>query len=239
MKKLVLLSLLLISLSCVEESQFEFDEIAIEKQEPTSITIIYPQLDDESEASFNINKGIESALASQIAFFEEDTDGLTLNNAISQFENRFVSFRNDFEPEAAPWEVQINSEVVFQSKYVISIAVDNYTFTGGAHGNSAITLLNFDPKTGELLTQDDLINTFGDLTKLVKQYFDEELSTRSSGVSVEYFFGDDFRLPENIGFNDDGVIFLYNNYELTSFADGIIEFTIPYAEISKYLKINY
>ena len=226
-------------MSCVEESSFEFDEIAIEKKEPTSIVVIYPRLDIESEASVNINKVIESTLASQIAFFEEDTDGLTLNNAISEFENRFLSFKNDFEPEATPWEVHINGEVVLESKYVISIAIDSYTFTGGAHGNSAITLLNFDPKTGQLLTQDDLINTFGDLTKLVKQYFNEELSARGNGMSVDYFFGNDFRLPENIGFNDEGVIFLYNNYELSSFADGIIEFTIPYAKISRYLKINY
>lgn len=223
----------------MEESPFRFDEIAIEKKEPASIEIIYPKLDDDSETSSNINKGIESALASQIAFFEEESDSLTLKNAISEFENRFLSFKNDFEPEATPWVVNINCEVVLQSKYVITISIDSYTFTGGAHGNSVITLLNFDSKTGHLFTQDDLIETFGNLNDLVKHYFKKELEIKGNTNSIDYFFGDDFRLPENIGFNDEGVIFLYNNYELSSFADGITEFTIPYSEISKFLKINH
>ena len=239
MKKTFLLSSLFILLSCAEESSFQFDEIAIEKNEPAYIEVIYPRLDEDSEASLKINNGIESTLAAHIAFFEENTDSLTLNNAISQFENRFLSFKTDFEPDATPWEVHINSEVVLQSKYVITIAIDSYTFTGGAHGNSAITLLNFDPKTGRLFSQDDLIKTFGDLTILVKHHFNKELEAKGNVNRVDYFFGDDFRLPENIGFNDEGVIFLYNNYELSSFADGIIEFTIPYSEISKYLKISH
>lgn len=223
----------------MEESPFQFDEMAIEKKEPVSIEVIYPRIDDDSEVSSTINIGIESTLAAQIAFFEENTDSLTLNNAISQFENRFLSFKNDFEPEATPWEVLINSEIILQSNYVITVAIDSYTFTGGAHGNSVITLLNFDPKTGRLFTQEDLIKTFGDLTELVKQYFKKELVAKGNGNSVDYFFGDDFKLPENIGFNDEGVIFLYNNYELSSFADGVTEFTIPYSEISKYLKISH
>jgi hypothetical protein len=73
---------------------------------------------------------------------------------------------------------------------------------------------------------------------LVKQYFKKETASKTSDSSENYFFGEDFKLPENIGFNDEGVIFLYNTYELSSYAQGITEFTIPYNEISKFIKIN-
>ena len=70
-----------------------------------------------------------------------------------------------------PWEVIINSEIVFQSMYVITIAIDSYTFTGGAHGNSVITLLNFDPETGNSYTQDDIFKKSNEFIELVKQSF--------------------------------------------------------------------
>jgi len=239
LKKLLLLFILVLFSSCVKENLFEFKETLIEKNEPVKIEVIYPKLNDVSDVSSKINKSIETSLAEQIAFFEEDTSNLTLDGAISQFENRFVDFKNEFEANAQPWEVIINSEIVFQSMYVITISIDSYTFTGGAHGNSVITLLNFDPETGNLYSQDDVFKKSNEFTELVKQHFKTESEAKKTNNQDVYFFGEDFRLPENIGFNEEGVIFLYNTYELSSYAGGITEFTIPYTEIYKFLNINY
>ncbi len=239
LKKILLLSILIILYSCKKENSLEFIETAIEKTDPVIIEVIYPKLSDASDVSTKINRNVESALAEQIAFFEEDTDNLTLDDALVQFENRFISFKNDFEPNATLWEVTINSEVVFQSINVITISIDSYTFTGGAHGNSVITLLNFDPETGNLYTQNEVFKKNNDFTELVEHYFKTETATKTNDNSESYFFGEDFKLPENIGFKEDGVIFLYNTYELASYAEGITEFIIPYSEISKFLKISH
>lgn len=239
MKKLFYLLILVIMSSCVQEHLFEFKETVIDKKEPVKVEVIYPKLNDVSNVSSKINKAIETSLVEQIAFYEEDTGNLTLDTAISQFENRFVDFKNEFEANANPWEVLINSEIVFQSMYVITIAIDSYTFTGGAHGNSVITLLNFDPETGDLYTQENVLKPSKDFIALVEKYFKTETAAKTNDRSENYFFGADFKLPENIGFNEEGVIFLYNTYELSSYAGGITEFTIPYAEISKFIKINH
>ncbi len=53
----------------------------------------------------------------------------------------------------------------------------------------------------------------------------------------DYFFGNDFQLPESLGFSDEGLIILYNPYEIASYSQGIIEFTIPYDTINDYLNI--
>ena len=66
----------------------------------------------------------------------------------------------------------------------------------------------------------------------------ENLSSRDKQFSTEdYFFGKDFQLPESIGFSDEGVIILYNPYEIASYSQGIIEFTIPYNEIDANLNL--
>ena len=54
----------------------------------------------------------------------------------------------------------------------------------------------------------------------------------------DFFFGKDFQLPETLGYSDEGLIVLYNPYEIASYSQGIIEFTIPYSEISSFLNIN-
>ena len=52
------------------------------------------------------------------------------------------------------------------------------------------------------------------------------------------FEEDAFYLPENIGFTPKGIQLLYNQYEVSSFAEGPIEVTIPYNEVKKYLTIK-
>ena len=48
---------------------------------------------------------------------------------------------------------------------------------------------------------------------------------------------DDDLSDENIGFNEDGILFLYNSYELEFLGQEIFEFIIPYEAIAQYL--NY
>ena len=200
MKKIFILFLVLIIYNCNKETSLEFEETAIEKNDPVSVEVIYPRLIDESDISQKINIMIESTLAEQIAFFDEDAGSISLDDAVTQFENRFISFKNDFEEDATPREVTINSEVIFQ---------------------------------------EDLFNKASEFSELVKQHFKTELESKGINDSENFYLGEDFKLPENIGFNEEGVIFLYNSYEMMSFAQGITEFTVPYNEISQYLKINY
>ena len=66
----------------------------------------------------------------------------------------------------------------------ITIAVDSYAFTGGAHGNSTITLLNFNPTTGNLYLKDDFINTSPGLIELVEKAFRSEIKSRNKNEEV-------------------------------------------------------
>ncbi|MFC4723063.1 DUF3298 and DUF4163 domain-containing protein [Geojedonia litorea] len=228
----------LLLFSCKNEQPLSFNETAIEQHDAAEIEIVYPQFENNSLVASKINKSIESAIAKNIAFFDDDTLNLSLKNAIKEFDNRFKTFKNDFQDASAPWVATVNSEVVYSSTEVITIAVDSYTFTGGAHGNSVITLLNFNPENGELYTNENLFKINENFKSLAKGYLSNEVNTKTMEDGENYFFGKDFKLSENIGFNDEGVIFLYNTYEIAAYAQGITEFTIPYKIIASYLKIT-
>ena len=77
-----------------------------------------------------------------------------------------------------------------------------------------------------------------DFIKLSEIYFNLKLQEKlkENGFN-DYFFGDSFQLPENIGFSDEGVILLYNVYEIAPYSEGITEFTIPFEEALPYLKL--
>jgi hypothetical protein len=130
------------------------------------------------------------------------------------------------------WDASFDGEVTYQSPSLISIAINSYVNSGGAHGNLNITFFNFD-STGTLLKFNDLFTDKEGLTEVVKAYFEEE----TKGSEINYFFGEPFHLPVNIGFNDEGVVFFYNVYEIASYSDGITEFTVPFDAIENHLNI--
>jgi len=46
----------------------------------------------------------------------------------------------------------------------------------------------------------------------------------------------DFKLPKTIGFNEEGIIIFYNNFEFGALSKEPVEFTIPYVVANSYLK---
>jgi len=101
-----------------------------------------------------------------------------------------------------------------------------------------LSFLNFNPSTGDLLAHDDFIANKSAFSDLAQQHFKAAIKTSADIIFEDYFFGEAFQLPENIGFNDEGIILFYNVYEIAAYAIGITEFTIPYEEVAIHLKRN-
>jgi hypothetical protein len=165
-----------------------------------------------------------------LVFLEEPSDTLQLNYAINKFDSEFKQFKEEFEESTMIWDASFDGEVTYQSSEIISIAINSYVNSGGAHGNSNVTFFNFNT-SGKRLSFNDLFTNKSELITKVKSYFDQE----TEGNNMDYFFGKEFQLPANIGFNDEGVIFFYNVYEIASYADGVTEFVIPFEEIEPFL----
>lgn len=220
--------------TCMEDINITFSEFNIEFNENAIIEINAPKAEGDNFISDTINSKIENHIANILNFGENEST-ISLVDAIAKFDSEYAKFKNDFEESDLVWEALFDGEVTYQSSIIISIAINSYLNTGGAHGNMNITFLNFDPITGDLLKFNDLILNKTAFEDVAKKHF--KIATGSSGKTGfgDYFFGEGFQLPENIGFTDDGVILFYNVYEIASYADGVTEFTIPYNEIEAYL----
>jgi hypothetical protein len=239
MKKIVpiIVSFLVIT-ACKKEINLKFSESNSVYNINAIVEINIPKAEGENTVSFAINSKIENHIANALNFSEDHSDSLNLNDAVVKFDDEYSEFKNEFEESSLIWEALFDGEVIYQSAEIICVAINGYTNTGGAHGNMNITLYNFDAQTGEVIENADLITDMEGFTKIIKANFKKEIDIDGESEFGDFFFGDDFHLPANIGFTDEGLLILYNVYEIASYAQGITEFTIPFDEIDRFI-IDY
>ncbi len=229
----------LVIVSCKKEIHLTFSETNFAKNENAIIEINVPNANEANTIAESINSTIENFIVNAISFGEDSLISISLDDAVKKFDSIYIAFKDDFEENSLIWEALIDGEVTYQSPEITCIAINSYLNTGGAHGNMNISFLNFNSQTGELLQNDGLIKNKIGFIKLAKRCFNLKLEEESNENGFnDYFFGDGFQFPANIGFSDEGVILLYNVYEIAPYSEGITEFTIPFEEALPYLQLN-
>lgn len=224
----------LFSQTCKEEKALEFKEINITTESNKIVEINIPKAFGDEDVSKAINNRIGQVILSSLNLKEaSNLSALTVSQSIDFFNSEYYAFKNDFPESSMEWDAQIDGEIMYQSDEMVSVAITSYKNTGGAHGSLIITFLNFDVYTGKQLKNEDLFIDYISFTNLAKEYFNEEISDKKD----LYFEPDNFKLPENIGFNDEGVILLYNTFEIAPYSSGVTEIIIPWNDLRANL--NY
>ena len=120
------------------------------------------------EAAIKINQAIDE----QMSFLMQTGENIApLDSMISEYFNSFEGFKQDFPESYGGWEIEATGEVSYQSDSTLSIYFSQFSFLGGAHPNSMVTFLNFDPNTGEVLPLDQLILNETTVLNLTEQKF--------------------------------------------------------------------
>lgn len=238
-KRIYLLAFTLMTvISCESEIKpISFETTTIEVPSDADISVSIDKAIEDNDLSKSINFQIDKAILSTLSEASKKTD---LKAVLADFNKAYLDFKNDFpESSEAKWELHIETEKIYQSQEVITIAISTYEFQGGAHGNDKILLLNLDAKSGNVLLHDELIEINEKFKTIAENHFKKSLTQTESEFTMEdYFFGKSFQLPENLGFSEDGLILLYNTYEVASYAQGYTEFVIPFEEIDDLLKVD-
>ena len=236
--KALFLALLIFIYNCKEEEKkLTFSEEEIASNDMAEISMLIPMANASTDAAVKINKAIKHHIVNEISFTEEAPIDVTLEEAIDKFDKAYYEFKEGFPSSEQQWNASVEGEVLYQSPEIITIAMNSYLDTGGAHGNDNITFLNFDPKTGDVLKNEAVLEMNDEFIKLAETYFRKEVTSEELPME-DYFFGDAFHLPANIGFSEEGVVFLYNVYEIASYSQGYTEFIIPFDDLEGFLKVK-
>lgn len=207
----------------------------------TNVKISVPTASDVDVVADSINKKIFNTVRGIVYFGEKPTNSANYQEIMDKFIGSYEELKKKFPDENASWEAKIDAKVTYQSENIINVSVDNYMFTGGAHGYQGIRSLLFDAKTGKEIKRADFINdeaafkAFAEKKFRAKFQVAEGKPINSTGLMFE---GEKFALPQNIFFTDKGLMLYYNTYEIASYADGARELLLPYGEIENFLKLK-
>jgi hypothetical protein len=238
LKKLVLILItVVLTVSCGNETGLDFKTTHFALEDGVKVEVDYPIIINDNDAAERINQTVNNYIVNSLSFEEKSTTEIDVNKAISDFNLEFQKFKADFPEDVIQWEAYIEGELLYNSPLITTIAINSYLFTGGAHGNDYIKLFNFNTETGETLKVEDVLDLNAEFMSLAKNKFEAEVIKNEGNVN-DYFFGEDFKLPENMGLNDQGLIFVYNKYEIASYAQGYTEFLIEFKELEKFLKVR-
>lgn len=230
----LLLFAFIILFNCKEEHKTVFLDVNISIDNNSIVEVNIPEADGNKTTANKINTAIQKQIISILHIGNKDQiTSNTIEESINIFNEEFNTFKNDFQESVQTWEAQIDGEVMFQSSEIISIALTSYINTGGAHGTLHIYFLNFNAETGQKIDSKNFFTDINTLTKIAKPYYTDATKDKSLNLG-----NDKFKLPTNIGYSEEGIVLLYNTYEIAPYTTGIIEFIIPYQDIEPYLVFN-
>lgn len=240
-KSISLLLILLLTICCKNEGNLTFEPLQLTGnscKECPKIEINIPRALDETAIARAINSALEEELITLLSFDEEQEIN-KIDDAIASFTNSFKELKTKFPDEIVGWEAEVNSEIVYEDENILTLIFNAYTFTGGAHGYGSITFLNFDKRKGIELENWELFEDMEGFRKFAETKFRiQEDIPQNDNINITGFMfeRDIFHLAENIGYTEDGIQLIYNQYEVASYADGPKILALPYQEVNKYLK---
>ncbi|WP_219006464.1 DUF3298 and DUF4163 domain-containing protein [Aquimarina litoralis] len=201
----------------------------------TEVLLLESLADDD--ISLRINEQIEQK-ASSILDMDENKSLSNMEDALKSFNTSYQEIKKEFPEEIIPYEASINCDISFQNNDLLSVLIESYIFTGGAHGSGNSNYLNLDIKTGNVIQIKEIIKDHRGFQAFAEKVFrDTHAIPKSQSINSTGFFfeNDTFYLPSNIGFTQDHIVLLYNQYEISSYADGPVELKLPKEEASYYI----
>ncbi len=235
MKTFIYSSLFLIFvLGCGVESPLKFETHQMQweicKTCP-KVELNIPKALNATDAARNFNGTLEREVIGLLPFGDigeaisegEDEDEVTPEDG-----NENETDASETINKRAEWEAQIDGAITYNSGNILTVMLKSYTYTGGTHGYNTTTYLNFENRRAQELENGELFTDIKGFQDFVEAQF-------RSQNSMPPFEADTFRLPDNIGYTEEGLRLFYNLYELAAHAEGPIALTIPYALVNPYL----
>lgn len=170
--------------------------------------------------------------------YDQELDPADIPGAIEAFQSAFRKIQEEFPEELTGWEAMADTDLGYYDSHVVSLKMETYVFTGGAHGLGTTRYLNFERNTGKELEAMELFKDPEAFAAYAESSFRKQYGIPSDAPinSTGFMFEDDqFKLPQNIGFRNEGMVLHYNPYEAASYADGALVLEFPHEAVRPFL----
>lgn len=171
-------------------------------------------------------------------------DGNKKNCTLQQDVNAFAAQSNEGvkEYETPPFHYEVTPAPLRDWGRLKQFSVHSEMYTGGAHGSPNFAYVVLDPTARKQVKLADVVAP-GQMSKLTAMLRERNRQrvVKSEGPrdAADYLETFKFEMTENFFFDRTGLTFLYNVYEVAPYAEGPMEYTIPYSQLKGVLKADY
>lgn len=210
--------------------------IGIEKIQENALTVgtgTIKESDDKIkmtlEANYPVVSGLaDSAVQEKINAFlksEAETRVAAAKDELKQAGQANADYAKSNPGETLP-PVSFESSyyVTYNENGLLSLYVDYYEYTGGAHGFTVRAPYTFDLKTGGALTLKDAAGGNADYVKIINAAIEKQIKARKLELLTPF---KTIEADRPFFLNHSGLVIYFEQYEYTPYAYGMPEFTIP------------
>ena len=132
------------------------------------------------------------------------------------------------------WDETSAMKVTSHRDNILTLQYFGSGYTGGAHGYYFESYKVFDLNKNVVINQNDILKNPKDVAwdKILKSHFDEP-------EQKEMLLEDKIYPNNNFFFDDKKITFVYNQYEITAYAAGVVYITVNFSEIKNLLKPEF
>lgn len=239
------------TLSLVPEakSAWIFDSLSIRKKvhindDPKkmamniSVFIAFPK---SSPTGINLD-AVQKTIAE---LFDSKHRAATIKEA---FDNMVKDYTDDAHNYGKEWEDQkvesvnfsnyeqhISASVDYVSPYLITISTAQSSYLGGAHGSYYVKYNNIATQDGKLLAEDVLFKTGykAKLSKLIQAEVERRNQSPNEDDHILLLVENkEITANNNFYFDKNDIVYVFNQYEIAPYVQGVIEIRIPVKKIA-------
>jgi hypothetical protein len=170
-------------------------------------------------------------------------EGTAVGQALVRSGDVFLTNGNRDVSENQPsYEYEATLDILYQTSGLLSLSMVDYSFTGGAHGNSREIYRCYDLKAARRLNIGDIIDTLhysGAMSALLEQSYRTNKQIPPDTRLSESLFKDTIPLNNNFYLTGEGIGFYYNTYEIGPYVAGGNAFYFPYSQLLSYLQPSF
>lgn len=235
------LAIVLLTSCGTPEPLFKFENYQYRNEGKQPLTVDYSYITIANASRSKVLSAIEESL--RYEFFEVDgklpsTLARTFTTGVAQFR---ANSGYDDNSNIIGCELKVKADVhVFDN--TLSYTIDGYKFTGGAHGTSWQTGLNYDLTNGNLLALHDFLNDAQ--IEALPPILRENLCNKRGVFEGDYYealtrlgyFPNEIIPTENFRVTSDAIEFIYNPYEIGIYAVGLTTIKVPFEVLDNLLQ---
>jgi hypothetical protein len=192
----------------------------------------------------NTNTFLQNALKSIVATSAAAT--ISVGDALSQMtktyfdeyrrENSAIAEKHsDLESFTLNYTSDDVLSVLYNDDGLLVIEDQNTEYTGGMHGNYGSSFSNIDVRDQRLWTITDMIVDTGALRPMINDAAIAYFRLKPGEGMDQRMLVDEVPPTANVYLSNTGLTFVYNPYEIASYADGQVALFLPYKKLLPFL----